>query len=341
MIKGKNIFITGGLGFIGSSLCSRLVRHNAITVFDNAKRNAFQYFDLYKEKNIKVVGGDVRNKTLLKKAIGDCDMVVHLAAIAGVSSYYSIPLETMEVNIMGTYNLLDILKNKKISRFVDFSTSEVYGVHAAHVKESNPTSQGKIDDPRWCYSISKLASEKLSYCFKWKYELPIVTVRPFNIYGPGQVGEGAIQIFVNKALRDEEINVTGNGKQVRAWCYIEDMLDGLLSCLERKEAIGQTFNIGKPDEPVTTLDLAKKIIKLTHSSSKIKFVSHLGTDIETRIPDIGKARRILDFSPKFGLTKGLSLTIDWIKKINANTEKRIGWDEKNNQGGLGKQEDNI
>lgn len=315
MIARKKIFITGGLGFIGTALCRRLCRNNRITIFDNAKRNSFQYFDLKGNKNIRVIKGDVRNARLLKASLNYHDYIVHCAAIAGVSSYYRIPFETMEVNILGTYNLLQAAKGSQIERFIDFSTSEVYGIHAKNVKETDPTSQGRIDDPRWTYGISKLASEKLSYCFKWEFDLPIVTIRPFNIYGPGQVGEGAIQIFIHRALENQDIQITGDGAQVRAWCYIDDLIGGLIACMEKKEAIGETFNIGNPKASISTYALAKKIIRLTRSKSKCRFVPHIGTDIAVRIPDITKAQKMLEYSPCVDLAKGLSSTIKWIKQI--------------------------
>jgi len=315
-IRDKNIFITGGSGFIGSWLCSKLVENNKVIIYDNERRNALKLSGLRQHKNLTYVRGDILDKNLLKRSIPrKLDIIFHLAAIAGVSSYYNIPLKTMEVNILGTYNLLEAIKDKDLELFLDFSTSEVYGRTAKHATERNDTSQGEISDMRWTYSISKLAAEKLCHCYYAEYGIPVVSIRPFNIYGSMQVGEGAIQIFISKALKNEDIYIDGNGSQIRAWCYIEDFIEGVSKCIEKKKhAIGNVFNIGNPEAAVTVLELAENIIQLSGSNSKVIFRRPNRTDIEYRIPDISKAKNILGFSPEVGLNKGLERTIKWYRK---------------------------
>lgn len=314
-IKNKKIFISGGCGFIGSALIQRLVLHNKLVVFDNYRRNALQYFTLPSKKNLNFIKGDILDLDLLKHSVKGCDIIIHLAAMAGVSSYYEFPVKTMEVNFLGTRNLLTVARQLHPELFLNFSTSEVYGPFADHVNENSLTSQGSPLDQRWTYSVSKLAAEHLAFAFMREYNIPVVSIRPFNIYGPGQVGEGAIQIFINKALKNDEISVTGNGKQIRAWCYIDGLVEGVLACIKNKNALGKTFNIGNPGASVTTIDLARKIIGLIKSKSKCNFVSHSGTDIMVRIPDIMMARRILQYRPKIDLTDGLSMAINWYRRI--------------------------
>ena len=315
-IRGKDIFITGGTGFIGSWLIGTLIDDNRIWCYDNGRRFSPKVRELLDHRNMTFIKGDILDKGMLERSLPKgIDIVVHLAAIAGVSSYYDMPLETMKTNMIGTYNLLESLKDKKIGLLVDFSTSEVYGRYARNVDEEDDTVQGPISDSRWTYAISKLAAENLSHCYRRKYRLPVVSLRPFNIYGPFQIGEGAIHIFVRSALRDKDILIYGDGSQVRAWCYIEDLIGSVLSCIRNKEkVIGNVFNIGNPDARSTILSLARKIIGITKSNSKIRFKDETRTDIEYRVPDISKAKKMLNYSPSTGLTEGLKRTIAWYRE---------------------------
>jgi len=315
-IKNKNIFITGGSGFIGSWLIDRLVSHNKIWCYDNGRRETPKIRELTRRKNLIMIKGDILDRDKLTKSIPrKLDIVLHLAAIAGVSSYYEMPLETMKVNLIGTYNLLEILKERPIDLFIDFSTSEVYGRFAKNVGEEDNTCQGPVSDLRWTYSVSKMAGERLSHCYHHKYGLPVVSIRPFNIYGPLQVGEGAIHIFVRNAVNNEDIFIDGNGSQVRAWCYIEDFIEGVMSCIKnRKDTVGKVFNLGNPGAAVNMTKLAKKIVEITGSRSKIRFRDNARTDIQYRVPDISRARKVLDFRPSVDLASGLKRTIDWYRE---------------------------
>ncbi len=315
-VKEKNIFITGGSGFIGSWLIERLIRDNRIWCYDNGRRFSPKAKELLKHKNMTFIKGDILDSVKLRKSFPkDIDIVIHLAAIAGVSSYYKIPYETMKVNLIGTYNLLEIVKDRSLDVFIDFSTSEVYGRYAKNVTEEDDTALGPISDLRWTYSTSKIAAERLTHCYHHKFGLPAVSIRPFNVYGPLQVGEGAIHIFAHEALKNGRIVIHGDGSQVRAWCYIEDFLDGVIRCIvRRRKAIGNTFNIGDPSSAVTIRELAKKIIRISGSSSRMHFVKQPRTDVEYRIPDISKAKRLLGFKPSIDLTEGLRRTIEWYRK---------------------------
>ena len=314
-IKNKIIFITGGSGFIGSALVRHLVEDNEIVIYDNGRRFSPVLKDVLKHKNLKSVEGDILDSGKLSKSIPEkVDIVIHLAAIAGVSSYYNVPVKTMATNIIGAYNVLDAISKRKPKRFLNFSTSEVYAEDANRKKEDEETTQGRILEKRWTYSLSKLAAEKLSFCYYWERRLPVVSIRPFNIYGPGQVGEGAIRIFIERALENKKIYITGNGKQIRAWCYIDDLVESVFQCLSEKKAVGNTFNIGNDKTKISTLALAKKIIKLTKSKSKIEFMKHIGTDINLRVPNIDLAKDMLAYKPRVGLDEGLLKTIEWQKE---------------------------
>lgn len=313
-IRNKTIFITGGAGFIGTAMCQRFHKDNKIIIYDNGRRNALQYFDCKDSENVTVIDGDILDRKHLEKSVEGAEIIIHAAAIAGVSSYYKMPLKTMEVNMIGTYNLLEVLKERDIELLIDFSTSEIYGPHIFRAKEYGESIQGDLKDARWTYSISKLAAEKLCYCYYWEHKMPFVSLRPFNIYGPGQVGEGAIQIFATNAMNGKNISITGDGVQIRSWCYIDDFLDAVEACMSMSRIKGNSFNIGNPRATVTIYELANKIIHYLDSDSKIEFNEHMGIDVELRVPDISKAQDMLGFMPKVSLEEGLKRTIEWYKE---------------------------
>jgi len=313
------MFLTGGRGFIGSHLVERfLARRNTVTVFDSGRRDALVYRGLDGRPDLTSIKGDVTDRRALAGAIGDATHVLHLAAIAGVSSYYRTPLRTMEVNYGGTENLLSaLLQRPDLKLVVGLSTSEIYGPDARDVREDGVTTQGSIWDRRWVYAISKLAAEKLAYAYFWEHGLPICWIRPFNVYGPGQVGEGAVSKFVFRALKGLPLQVTGDGRQVRAFCYVDDFCEAVETCLAAPGlARGQSFNIGDPSEPVTMLDLARRIVALSGSASEIVHVPHAGEDVLYRSPSIERAQQVLGYRPRQSLDEGLRRTIEWFREVS-------------------------
>lgn len=313
-IEGKRIVLTGGSGFIGSQLARRLVDRNEVLVYDNGHRNALRYTNLMGHPNLTVIWGDVLDLDAVRRAISGSHIVVHLAAIAGVDTVMTMPTHTMRVNLFGTHNVLEACIESHVDRLVDFSTSEVFGSYVYKAEEHTATQLGEVGESRWTYAVSKLAAEHMVYSYHKEHNLSSVTIRPFNVYGPQQVGIGAIHVFVVRALRGEDILVHGDGNQIRSWCYVDDMVDGALLCMEKEEAIGHVFNIGNPRATITTANLAEQITRLCGSKSKIVFDEIGYADVELRIPSINKAQKVLGYKPKVDLEEGLRRTIDWYRK---------------------------
>ncbi len=315
MLKNKKIFITGGAGFIGSTLIERLVQDNEIVVYDNFDRDSLSGKSYAKHPNLQLIAGDILDNHKLEQAIDGAQIVVHAAAIAGIDNTVKNPVNTMRVNMLGTANILEAArKGGNIERFMDFSTSEVFGSHAFKVDEGSETVTGAVGEARWTYAVSKLAGEHLTHAYHRQYGLPTVTVRPFNIYGPGQIGEGAIQIFIRKALKNEDIYIFGDGNQIRAWCYVDDMVDGVMLGLSHEKAIGESFNIGNARAVTTIYGLAQTVCRVLNSKSKIVFRDPLSADIELRIPSVQKAKELIGYRAKIDLDEGVLKTAEWYCK---------------------------
>lgn len=314
-LKGKRIFIAGGAGFIGSHLAERIIDDNEIIIFDNLHRNAISYTNLTKHKNLKFVTGDILDEKSVEKELDNVDIVINMAAIAGVSTIVANPTKTLKVNLIGCYNLLELCRKKNIKRFITFSTSEVYGPHVYEADENGMTTLGPIGEPRWVYAMSKLASEFLAYSYYKEHGIKFTSVRPFNVYGPRQIGEGAIHNFIVKALKNEPLAVHKPGSQVRSWCYIDDMADAMEKILSTDKSEGEVFNIGNPQATSTTLMTAETVIRLSNSRSRVEFKEIKYPDVDIRVPSVEKARRILGFEPKISLEDGIRRTIEWYKKL--------------------------
>jgi UDP-glucose 4-epimerase len=317
LTENSVIFITGGAGFIGSTLASRLVDKHKVIIFDNLDRNAIQYSDLLSHKNINFIQGDIMDLEKIESIFKEYapDYIVHCAAIAGVDTVIKDPVRTLDINILGTNNVLKacrLLPNLK--RIVLFSTSEVFGSDSFNSNESKPAVIGAVGEARWTYALSKLANEHYADAYFKKYRVPTVILRPFNIYGPGQVGEGALSIFIKQAIKNETITIHGDGSQIRAWCYVDDMVRGVMLSMTHIDAIGKSFNIGNPRSTLTIYGLANAVVRILNSQSKILFVPKTHADIELRMPDVRQAKEVIDFVAEVDLEEGIPLTADYYRK---------------------------
>jgi UDP-glucose 4-epimerase len=314
MINNKRIFITGGAGFIANTLIRHYIDNNNIVVYDNFHRDTLSSSEVANHPNITVVKGDVLDSDNMTKAMAGADVVIHAAGIAGIDTVIKDPVRTMRVNMIGTSNALEAARiNNVKDRFIDFSTSEVFGSMAFRSSEADTTVVGSAGEARWTYAVSKLAGEHLAHAYYNQYKLPVVTVRPFNVYGPGQTGEGAIQIFIKRALKNEDIKIDGDGNQIRAWCYVDDFVDCLVRCIEDPKAVGESFNLGNARAVITILGLAQTVCRVLKSDSKIVFEPPLSADIAIRIPSVEKTKELLGFKAKVDLEEGVLKTAEWMK----------------------------
>ncbi len=321
------ILITGGAGFIGSNLAKALViKGYEVIIYDNFWRNAIDLIfhdspQLYEK--IKIIKGDILDIKLLKEVLFKyrIEYVFHLAAIAGVDTVLANPILTFKTNLIGSVNILDILVEYfeinpgVLKRVVLFSTSEVFGEYVFHPEEIKPIFGGIIGEIRWNYAVSKLAEEHIAMTYYKVFGLPVVIVRPFNIYGPGQVGDSAMKSFILRALKNEVIKIHGDGSQIRAWCYIDDMIDALIAIINRDISVGNVFNIGNPKSSLSIYNLVFLIKELLNSKSVVEFTDIIYNDVALRVPSILKAKEILDFNPKIDLKEGIINTANFYKKF--------------------------
>jgi len=314
MIRNKKILITGGAGFIGSHLAEKLYKENEIVIFDNLHRNSLKYIpELKRLKNIKLIKGDVIRSDDLVVAMKGCNIVLHLASIAGVSSHYENPYRTLETNLIGTHNILTVSKFCKIEKLVYFSTSEVYGDCAYDADEECGFNAGSINDFRWSYSISKLASESLVLRYAELNDFKAYVVRPFNIYGPRQLGEGAIGNFIRAIISNKPMRIYNKGISIRAWCYVSDCVNMLIRLLD-SNLNSQVFNVGNPNATQSTYGLARLINQALDLDIQIIFIDNPNSDIKVRIPNIDKATKFLDWYPIVELSEGIKKTYEWFKE---------------------------
>lgn len=314
-VRNKSILITGGAGFIGSTLAERLSVHNEVVLLDRFFREQPVAFTTLRDSaNVRMVEADILEGAEVVDLAKHADIVIHAAAIVGVGRVCSYPRETLETNFTGTSRVLKALeKSSRLERFVYFSTSEVFGVNSFRVNEETPTAVGPAAEARWSYAIAKLAGEHLVKAYHRQAGMPVVTVRPFNVFGPRRLGAHAILGFVLNSLMGSPIEVHGDGSQIRSWCYIEDFCDAIIEMLARPGAIGEDFNIGNPQNTLTVLQLAREVLSVTGRPVPIELVDSPFPDIEIRVPSLDKARHILGYRPTYDLRKSLELTVNWYR----------------------------
>jgi|TARA_B100001971_G_scaffold214181_1_gene250322 nucleoside-diphosphate-sugar epimerase len=292
------VLITGGSGFIGNHLARRLIDEgHQINILDTHPSNI---------ENCNFIAKDIKNLDDVEDAVNGCDIVCHLAAKVSVIKTEQDPIGTYYINTVGTTNVLAACLKYNISKIFFTSSSEVYG----NPEKIPITENGKLN-PVSTYGRSKIAAEKLIELSELKYSI----VRLFNVYGGGQRTDFVIPKFIHLALNDKPITIYGEGEQVRSFCHVSDIVDGILLAMFESSSIDQVFNIGNDQEPLTMLELADKIFRLIDKPSKLDFVGFpdrtANREIYRRIPDINKAKKLLKYNPKISLDEGLMDVIKW------------------------------
>ncbi len=308
------MLITGAAGFIGSHLCERFLKEGFQVIgMDNfITGSPDNIAHLFGHPKFKFIYYNVINYIYLE---GPVDLVLHFACPASPVDYLSHPIHTMKVDSLGTLNTLGLAKLKR-ARYVFASTSEVYGDPTIHPQPETYWGYVNPVGPRSVYDESKRFSEAMCMAYHREHSIDVRIARIFNTYGPRmRINDGrVIPNFITQALKGEPLTVYGDGKQTRSFCYIDDLVEGIFRLSTEDGLSGQIVNLGNPQE-VSIIDVAKLILELTGSSSKIVFRSLPADDPKRRCPDIKKAKELLSWEPKVSLKDGLKITINWFKQM--------------------------
>ncbi|MGC9975929.1 MAG: UDP-glucuronic acid decarboxylase family protein [Syntrophales bacterium] len=308
----KRILITGGAGFLGSHLCDRLIEHgNDVLCLDNfftgSKKNIAH---LLANPKFELIRHDIINPIFL-----EIDEIYNLACPASPVHYQYNAIKTVKTNVMGAINTLGMAKRLN-AKILQASTSEVYGDPDVHPQKEDYWGRVNPIGPRSCYDEGKRAAECLMMDYHRQNNVKVKIARIFNTYGPRMAMKDGrvISNFVVQAIKGENITVYGNGSQTRSFCYVDEMIDGLMRLMESDDSFFGPVNLGNPDE-FTILDLAKTVIGMTGNRSKIVFSPLPQDDPMQRNPDISLARKVLGWQPRVKLEEGLARTIEYFSKV--------------------------
>ena len=303
-LKGKNILVTGGAGFIGSNLVDRLSPGHKVTVFDNLSTGSLSNLEKSRDR-ITFIKGDILDKSLLKDIVAEVEFVFHLAANVGNVKSIEDPCFDMEVNIKGTINLLEACLGTNIKRLVYSSSGAIFGeAKYLPVDEDHPL------NPESPYGVSKLAAEKYCFAFYKVHGLPITAVRYFNAYGPRQGSSGyanVIAIFFQRIREGKPFTVYGDGEQTRDYVFVDDIVQANILAASQPAAVGEIFNIATGQENRLN-QLISIINQLSGQQNKVVHTEDRAGEVKHSRATIEKAQRILGYNPKTDLQQGLSLT---------------------------------
>lgn len=309
-IPKKTILITGGAGFIGSHLCERLLAqgHKVICLDNFITSSLVNIEHLLKDKNFIFIEHDISRPIILP---GKISAILHFASLASPEDYLRYPIKTLKVGSLGTHNTLGLAKKKKAA-FLLASTSEVYGDPHIHPQPESYWGHVNCIGVRGCYDESKRFAEAITMAYHRAHKLDTRIVRIFNTYGPRmRMHDGrVVPNFINQALQGKPLTVYGKGQQTRSFCYIDDLVEGIIKLLGSHFV--EPVNLGNPRE-FTIMELARLVLKLTHGKSRIIYKPLPQDDPRQRQPNISRAKQLLKWQPKVHLEDGLTKTIEWFK----------------------------
>jgi UDP-glucuronate decarboxylase len=308
----KRILVTGGAGFIGSHLCERLLKDgNQVIAVDNyftgRRENVFALLD---NRNFEAMRHDITLPLYI-----EVDAIFNFASPASPIHYQFDPVQTVKTNVMGSINMLGLAKRLKI-RILQASTSEVYGDPEVHPQSETYSGSVNPIGPRACYDEGKRCAETLFFDYHRQHNVRIKVVRIFNTYGPRMaLNDGrVVSNFIVQALRGEPITLYGDGMQTRAFCYVDDLVEGIARTMETEDAFVGPINLGNPVE-MPIRDLAEMIVDITGAKSRIEYLPLPKDDPKQRCPDIGLARSKLGWEPRVALREGLEKTIAYFEAL--------------------------
>lgn len=315
----KRILITGGAGFIGSHLAERLLNDGqAVTILDDFSTGRMQNIEhLLERPGFQLVRDTVESEPTVNTLMASCDGVYHLASAVGVQLIVDEPVRTIRTTIHGTEVVLEAANRFRRPVLIT-SSSEVYGKGArVPFDEDDDVVMGATKSSRWCYAYGKGIDEFLGLAYHRQFGLPVVIVRLFNTVGPRQVGMYGMVLprFVNAALKNQPLQVYGDGKQSRCFCHVSDVVDAIVRLMANPKALGQVFNVGS-DEEVSINDLAQRVIRSAGASSKIEHITYQQAygqsfdDMSRRVPKLEKVRSVIPFERRFNLDQIIRSVIE-------------------------------
>ena len=309
--QDKRVLVTGGAGFIGSEVVSQLLTNGYfVTILDNFSSGKKQYLPK-SNKKLKVIKGDIRDKKSVKKAVTDQEVVIHLAALPFIPDSFYYPGDFFDVNTNGSINMLwNSIKSRSVETFVHISTSEVYGsAQTVSMNENHPTT------PHSTYAVSKLAGDRAAFTLHKENGFPVVIIRPFNSYGPRFTEPYIIPEIMSQILNNSKEIILGNVNTARDFTYVQDTASAIIKSIIEKKANGEIINVGSGTE-ISILNLAKKILKIAKKKTKIKYDKSRERpyDVNRLNCNNKKAKKILKWSPKISMDRGLSQTFSWATK---------------------------
>lgn len=311
----KRILVTGGAGFIGSHLCSRLIReeHDVLCVDNFFTGSRSNIGSLLQYQSFEIMRHDITFPIFL-----EVDEIYNLACPASPVHYQHDPVQTTKTSVLGAINMLGLAKRLRC-RILQSSTSEVYGDPDVHPQPEEYRGRVNVAGPRACYDEGKRCAETLFFDYHRQHRLPIRVARIFNTYGPNMHPDDGrvVSNFIMQALRNQPITLYGEGTQTRSFCFVDDLVEGLMRLMNVEGDVPTAVNLGNPVE-LTIIDLARKIIDLTGSCSKLVHRPLPQDDPTQRCPDIGKALELLHWRPRVNLETGLKRTITYFEGLLAN-----------------------